>query len=115
MKLLMTKTLLIAIFIIGSFGLAYAEEQQLPLEKIYDDKFCTFTAFTDYVQFTCNWKWLLPETVTSEINQTDIPELTSDLPQHNLDLADQIKLILEKAAKVKLQLELDSLEMNILR
>jgi len=88
---------LVALIAITSFvGLAYAEEINLPLDTPYDDSWCIFLSAGNHVTFTCNWKWFLPDYVMSEINQTEVPRLVSDMPQHNLELADQIRLFLER-------------------
>ena len=84
------------ILAIGSLGLVYSEEQPLPVEQPYDDKYCTFYALDNYVNFTCTWKWFLPDYVMAELEPLDIPTKTSEIPQHNLDLADKIRLLLEK-------------------
>jgi hypothetical protein len=85
-----------AILAIGSLGLVYSEEQDLPVEQPYDDKYCTFLAVTDHVIFTCSWKWFLDEIIMAELDPFDIPLKTTEIPQHNLDLADKIRLLLEK-------------------
>jgi len=75
---------------------AYAEEQELPLDQPYDDKYCTFLAVSDHVNFTCTWKWFLPEYIMAELDPLDIPAKISDIPQHNVELADKIRLLLEQ-------------------
>jgi len=95
------KLAILASFAILMFlpGIVYAEEVPLPLADPYDDTWCTFLAFDERVRFTCNWDWLLPDYVIAEINQTDIPARISDMPQHNLDLADKIRLLLEQGVQ----------------
>jgi len=88
------------ILLIGGMGIAYAEEVNLPIDDVYDDKFCVFLGVTDYVQFTCNWKWFLPDYVMTEINVTEVPARISDVPEHNLQLADLIRLILERGEPI---------------
>jgi len=48
------------------------------------------------VIFTKSWKWFLNETIMAELDPFDIPLKLSDIPQHNLDLADKIRLLLER-------------------
>lgn len=76
-------------------GSTYAEEVQLPLDEPYDDSWCVFFSAGDHVQFSCNWTWFMPDYVMAEINQTEAPRLTSQMPEHNLDLADKIRLWLD--------------------
>ena len=85
-----------AILAISSLGLVYSEEINLPVDEPYDDMYCTFYALSDHVNFTCTWKWFLPDYVMEELEPLDIPLKTSDIPQHNLDLADKITLLLER-------------------
>jgi len=92
---------MIAILAFGGLGLAYAEEVPLPLDEPYDDSWCVFLGAGDHVQFTCNWTWFLPDYVMAEINQTSLPALISEMPEHNLDLADKIRLLLERGELVK--------------
>ena len=92
--------IIIAILFGGGLGLVYAEEQELPLSQPYDDKYCTFYALSDHVNFTCTWKWFLPPYVMSELEPLDIPTKTSEIPQHNLELSDKIRLLLEKGIPV---------------
>ena len=81
----------------GGLGLAYAEEVDLPLDEPYDDSFCSFLAANNYVKFTCNWRWFLPDYIMEELrDDTTFPGLISEVPQHNLDLADKITLLLER-------------------
>jgi len=95
-KLVTIPSLIIAIMLaFGSIGLVYAEELDLPIEEPYDDKYCTFLAASDHVNFTCTWKWFLDEIIMAELDPFDIPLKVSDLPQHNIDLAEQIKELLE--------------------
>lgn len=98
---------LVAFLVIISMGTVYAEEQPLPVEEPYDDKYCTFYALSDHVNFTCTWKWFLPTYVMEELEPLDIPLKTSDIPQHNLELADKIKLLLEKGEPPKDPMDLD--------
>ena len=90
---------LVALIAITSFvGLAYAEEQQLPMQEPYQNKMCIFTLVDDKTaRFICTWDWLLPSEVLSQVNQTTPPTAPNDIPIYNLELADQIKLLLEKA------------------
>lgn len=81
---------------LGSLGLIYAEEIDLPVDQPFDDQYCTFLATSDHVIFTCSWKWFLPEYIMAEIDLGDIPAKLSDIPQHNLELADKIKLLIEQ-------------------
>ena len=83
-----------ALFVVGTFGFAYAEEVSLPLEQEYDDKWCVFLADGDHVKFTCNWKWFLPPYVMAEANQTEVPKTFSSMPDHNEKLAEFIKELL---------------------
>jgi len=88
---------------VTSMGLAYAEEQPLPLEDAYDLKYCVFAKVEpNIVRFTCNWDWLIPFEVLSQINQTTPPTNLNDLPIHNVALADMIKLYLEKAKQAEI-------------
>lgn len=86
---------------IGGLGLAYAEEVNLPLDEAYDDSWCVFLAGGDHVKFTCNWTWFLPDYVMTEINTTQVPSLISEMPEHNLSLADKIRLFLERGAIIE--------------
>ena len=90
---------MIAILAIGGLGLAYAEEIDLPVADPYDDMYCTFYALSDHVNFTCTWKWFLPDYVMKELEPLDIPTKTSEIPQHNFELADKIKILLEKGER----------------
>jgi len=90
-------SLIIAVMLLfGGIGVIYAEDVNLPVDEPYDDMYCTFYALSDHVNFTCTWKWFLPEYVMEELEPLDIPTKTSDIPQHNLDLADKIRLLLEQ-------------------
>ncbi len=82
-----------SILALGSLGLVYAED--LPLDQPFDDKYCTFLATSDHVIFTCSWKWFLPDYIMDELDPGDIPLKLSDIPQHNLELSDKIRLLLE--------------------
>ena len=95
------------ILALGSLGLVYAEEQALPVEQPYDDKYCTFLATSNHVIFTCSWKWFLPAYIMDELDLDDIPLKLSDIPQHNVELSDKIKLLLEKAEPPKDPMDLD--------
>lgn len=90
-------SVLLLIFVSSAlfFSQSYAEEIQLPLDEPFDDSWCVFLSAGDHVQFTCHWKWFLPDYVIAEINQTEIPSLINEMPQHNIDLADKIRLLLE--------------------
>jgi len=95
-KLVNIPSIIIAIMLLfGGIGVIYAEEVNLPLEEPYDDSWCTFLAASNHVNFTCSWKWFLPDYVMAEINQTIAPARISEMPEHNLDLADTIRLWLE--------------------
>ncbi len=91
----------------GSFGLIYADGEPLPVDQPYDDKYCTFLATNDHVIFTCSWKWFLPEHIMAELDPLDIPAKVSDLPQHNIELSDKIKLLIEQGEPIKDQMDLD--------
>ena len=90
-------SVLLLIFVSSAlfFSQSYAEEIQLPLDEPFDDSWCIFHTAGDYVQFTCNWTWFLPDYVMAEINQTETPRLVAEMPKHNLDLADKIRLWLD--------------------
>ncbi len=88
---------------IGLLGSAYAEEQPLPLKQPYDDKICIFTIVDDRARFICNWDWLLPSEILSKINQTELPTNPSDLAMHNVGLADQISIWIEKAKQEQIE------------
>jgi len=96
--------IIIAILFISGLGLAlgtgaYAEEVNLPLEEPYDDTFCSFVKEGNHVTFSCYWRWYFPDYIMQGIeNDTTIPSQLTDLPQHNLDLADKIRLLLERGA-----------------
>jgi len=98
---------IIVILVISGFGLAYADEIDLPLDEPFDDLYCTFLAASDHVNFTCTWKWFLPEEIIVELDPYDIPARISDLPQHNIELADKISLLLEEYEEPKDQMDLD--------
>ena len=88
------------ILALGSLGLVYAEEQDLPVDQPYDDKYCTFLATGNHVIFTCSWKWFLPAYIMDELDPLDIPLKLSDIPQHNFELSDKIRLLLEHGEPV---------------
>jgi len=92
--------IVIAVILVGGgLGLAYAIEVDLPLDEPYDDSFCSFLAANNYVKFTCDWRWFLPDYIMDKLREdTTIPGLISEVPQHNIDLADKIKLLLEKGS-----------------
>ena len=92
MRVILASILILAV---SSMSYAYAEEQDLPVDLPYDDKYCTFYALSNYVNFTCTWKWFLPDYVMDELVPLDIPLKTSDIPQHKIELSDKIRLLLE--------------------
>jgi len=92
---------------IGSLGLVYADGEPLPIEEPFDDKYCTFLATSDHVIFTCSWKWFLEEYIMEELDPYDIPAKVSDLPQHNVELADKIKLLVEQGEPAPLDDPMD--------
>ena len=94
---------------LGSLGLVYADGEPLPVDQPFDDKYCTFLATSDHVIFTCSWKWFLPEYIMAELDPDDIPLKVSDIPQHNVELAEQIKLLVEQGEPepIKDQMDLD--------
>jgi len=95
-KLVTIPSLIIAAMLLfGGLGVIYAEEIDLPLEDPYDDTWCIFLAAGDHVKFTCNWTWFLPDYVMVEVNQTTVPRLISEMPEHNADLAEIIRHFVE--------------------
>ncbi len=77
---------------------AEAEEVNLPLKEPYDSNLCFFTLIDDdLARFVCNWDWLLPSEILSQVNQTEPPINPNDLPIYTQELADQIAILLEKA------------------
>ncbi len=93
-KLAILATIAILMFLPG---IAYAEEVNLPLSEPYDDTFCAFLKEGNHVKFSCHWRWFLPDYILQGIeNDTTVPGLISEMPQHNLDLADKIRLLLER-------------------
>ncbi len=89
----------LAFLFVGGFGIAHAVEVDLPLEEQYDDMFCSFLKEGNHVTFSCDWRWFFPDYIMQGIqNDTTIPSQITDLPQHNLDLADKIRLLLERGA-----------------
>jgi len=91
---------LVALLTITSMvGIAYADGADhidLPVDEPFDDQYCTFLATDNHVIFTCSWKWFLPEYIMVELDPDNIPERLSDIPQHNFDLSEQIKLLIEE-------------------
>ena len=107
-------SLIIAVMLLfGGIGVIYAEDINLPVDEPYDDMYCTFYALSDHVNFTCTWKWFLPDYVMDELVPLDIPTKTSEIPQHNLDLADKIRLLLEKGIPEKETPEISPIEDNL--
>jgi len=98
---------IISMLAIGGLGLAYADNIDLPLDEPYDDTWCVFLAAGDHVKYTCNWTWFLPDYVMAEINQTEVPALISQMPEHNLGLADKIRLFLESPPEIDDPMDLD--------
>jgi len=107
-RLVAIPSLIIAVLLVfGGFGLAYADEIDLPVDEPYDDKYCTFLATGNHVIFTCSWKWFLPSEIMAELDPDDFPDRISDIPRHNLELADKIELLLEEYEEPKDQMDLD--------
>ncbi len=93
--------ILTLVLLVGTltFGSAYAVEVDLPLKEKFDDSFCSLVKEGNHVKFSCYWRWFFPDYIMQGIeNDTTIPSQITDLPQHNLDLADKIRLLLERGA-----------------
>jgi hypothetical protein len=93
--------ILTLVLLVGTltFGSAYAVEVDLPLKEEFDDSFCSLQKEGNHVKFSCYWRWFFPDYIMKGIeNDTTIPSQITDLPQHNLDLADKIRLLLERGA-----------------
>ncbi len=100
--------IMVILFVSGLGIAAYAEEVNLPLEEPYDDTFCSFLKEGNHVTFSCNWRWFLPDYVLQGIeNDTTVPGVIEELPQHNLDLADKIRELLAIPPPVEEPEELD--------
>jgi len=49
------------------------------------------------VQFTCFWRWFLPDDIMEELrDDTTIPGLKTELPQHHLDLEEKVQNLIDK-------------------
>jgi hypothetical protein len=111
-KFIDAKFAIMALLVIGGITTVYADGADhidLPVDEPFDDQYCTFLSTGNHVIFTCSWKWFLPEYVMAELDPDDIPAKLSDIPQHNFDLSEQIKLLIDRGppAPIEDPMELD--------